>query len=147
MAHQSGSDRLINHALEAYAEKAGVSLAQHPLAIKLMSYDTVEDIASLVQDQARGFKDFQGSDQIIKSIQRIVLKLSEISSVASLATFGLVRKKKLMAYRYISDFIHRHPHLQWRYKFVSLSYLTYVPYASSYVDGLVTPEGLSRPRV
>jgi hypothetical protein len=136
MAHQSGSDRLINHALEAYA------------AIKLMSCDTVEAIASLMQDQARGFKDFQGSDQIIKSIQRIVLKLSKISSAASLTdTSGLVRKKKLMGCRYISDFIHRHSPLQWRYKFVSLSYLTYVPYASSYVDGLVTPEGLSRPRV
>ena len=112
MAHQSGSARLFSLALEAYEEKAGVSLARHPLAIKMMSCDSVEAIASFVQDQARGFKDFQGSDQIMKSIQRIVFELSKISSAASLTdTFGPVRKKKPMVCRYIYDLIYRHSHL------------------------------------
>ena len=36
------------------------------------------------------------------------------------------------------NFIYRHSHLRRRYQLVSLSYSTYVPFSSSYVDGLMT---------
>src|SRR5579863_2389593 len=95
MAHQSESARfqaLFEPALQAYEKTVDVSLAQHPLAIKLQSCDTVEDIAGLLQDQAQAFKDFQGSDKMMMSIKITVSVLSKILSAASLAeAFGLVR--------------------------------------------------------
>ena len=141
MAHQSESTRfqaLLEPALQAYKKKTGVSLAQHPLAIKLQSCDTVEAITGLLQDQAQAFDHLQGSDKIMKSIKITVSILSKISSVGSLAdAFGMVRQKGLMAYVTSLTFIYRHSHLRMRYRLVSLFYLTYVPFSISYVDGLV----------
>ena len=101
MAHQSDSARfqaLFEHTLQAYEEKAGVSLTQHPLAIKLQTCDSVEAITALLQDQAQAFRDLQGSDKIMKSLKTTVSILSKLSSAASLAdAFGLVRQKGLMA--------------------------------------------------
>ena len=130
MAHQSESARfqaLFEAALQAYERKTGASLAQHPLAIKLQSCDTVEAITGLLQDQAQAFGHFQGSDNIMKSLKTIVSTLSTLSSAASFAdAFGLVRHKGLMACITSLSFIYRHSHLPRRYRLVSLSYLTYV---------------------
>ena len=131
MAHQSESARfqtLFEAALQAYEKKTGVSLAQHPLAIKLQSCDTAEAITGLLQNQAQAFRDLQGSDKIMKTLQSTVSNLSKLSSASSLAdAFGLVRQKGLMACLASLKFIYRHSHLPRRYRLVSLSYLTYVP--------------------
>ena len=107
MAHQPDSARfqtLFEPALQAYEKKAGVSLAQHPLAIKLQNCDSVEAITSLLQDQARAFVDLQGSDKIMKSIKTTVSILSKLSSVASLVdAFGLVCKQELVPYFHTFD--------------------------------------------
>ena len=107
MAHQPDSARfqtLFEPALQAYEKKAGVSLAQHPLAIKLQNSDSVEAITSLLQDQARAFVDLQGSDKIMKSIKTTVSILSKLSSVASLVdAFGLVYKQELVPYFHTFD--------------------------------------------
>ena len=139
MAHQSESARfqaLIEPALQAYEKKAGVSFAEHPLAIILQSCDTVEAIIGLLQDQAQAFRDLQGSDKIMKSIRATVSILSKILSTASLAdAFGPVRQKALIAcLTSLTFLIYRHSHLPRRYRLVSLSYLMYVPFSSSGVD-------------
>jgi hypothetical protein len=94
MASQPESARfqaLFEPALQAYEKKAGVSLAQHPLAIKLQNCDSVEAITDLLQDQARAFGDLQGNDRIMKSIKTTVSILSKLSSAPSLAdAFGPV---------------------------------------------------------
>ena len=94
MAQQPDSPHFQAHfepALQAYEKKAGVSLAQHPLAIKLQNCDSVEAVTGLLQDQARAFGDLQGSDRIMKSIKTTVSILSKLSSTASLAdAFGPV---------------------------------------------------------
>ena len=73
------------------------------------------------------------------SIKSTVSILSKISLGASLAdAFDLVRQKGLMACLTSLTFIYRHFHLRRRCMLVSLSYLTYVPFSGSYVDGLVT---------
>ena len=100
MAQQSEIARFrpfFEHALRSYGRKTGVSLAQHPLAIKIQSCDTDEAIIVLLQDQAQAFRHFQGSDKIVKSIKTTASILSKISSAASLADpFGLVRQERLM---------------------------------------------------
>ena len=102
MAYQPQSARfqaLFEPALQAYEKTAGVSLTQHPLAIKLQSCDSVEAVSGLLQDQAQAFAHLQESDKIMKSIKMTVSILSKISSAASLAdASGLVRQKGLMAY-------------------------------------------------
>jgi len=101
MTHQPQSARfqaLFEPALKAYEKKAGVSLTQHPLAIKLQNCDSVEAITGLLQHQARDFEDLQGSDKIMKSIKTTASILSKLSSAASLAdAFGLVRQQELAA--------------------------------------------------
>ena len=132
MAHQSEPARfqaLLEPALQTYEKKTGVSLAQHPFSNKLQSCDTIEAITGLLQNQAQAFRHFQGSDKIIKSIKMIISILSKISSATSLVdAFGLVCLKGLVACLTSLTFISRHSHLERRYWFVSLSYLTYVPF-------------------
>jgi hypothetical protein len=126
MAHLSESTRfqsLFEPALQAYEKKTGVSLTQHPLAIKLQSCDSVEAISGLLQDQAQAFRDLQGRDKIMKSLGMTVSILSKISSAASLAG-GLVRQKGFMACLTSLTFIYRHSHLRRRYRLASPSYLT-----------------------
>ena len=118
---------------------AGVSLTQHPLAIKLQRCDSIEAITGLLQDQAQAFGHFRGSDKIMKSLKTTVSILSKLSFAASRSdAFGLVRQKRLMACLTSLTFIYRHSHLRRRYRLVWLSYSTYVPLLSSYIDGPVT---------
>jgi len=100
MAYQPQSARFqvrFEPALQAYEKMAGVSLAQHPLAIKLQSCDSVEAVGGILQDQAQAFMDLQGSDKIMKSLKTTVSILSKLSSAASLAdAFGLVCQQELV---------------------------------------------------
>ena len=150
MTHQSESARfqaLFGPALQAYEKMAGVSFTQHPLAIKLQSCDSVDAITGLLQDQAQAFSHLQGSHRIMKSLKTTVSILSKLSSAASRANpLGSVRQKGLTACLTSLTFIYRHPHLRRRFRLVSLSYSTYVPSSSSYIDGLVTSVWFSRPR-
>jgi hypothetical protein len=90
---------LFKPALQEYEEKAGISLAQHPLAIKLQNCDSAEAITGVLCDQARPFMDLQGSDKIMKSIKSTVSILSKLSTAASLAdVFSLVSPQELVVY-------------------------------------------------
>ena len=95
MAYQFEStcfQALFEPALQAYEKMTCVSLTRHPLAIKLQTCDSVEAIASLLQDQAQAFGHLQGSDKIMKSLTMTVSILSELSSTVSFTdAVGLVR--------------------------------------------------------
>ena len=142
MAHLSESvpfQALFAPALQAYEKMAGVSLTQHPLAVKLQRCDSTEAITGLLQDQAQAFRHFQGSDKIMNCLKTIVSILSKLSSAASRSdAFGLVRQKRVMACLTSLTFIYRHSHLRRRYRLVWLSYSTYVPSSSSYIGWPVT---------
>ena len=145
MAHRSESahfQALLESALRAYEKKAGVSLAEHPLALKFQNCDTVDGITAIFQDRAQTFRDLQGSDKIMKSIRTTVSILSKLSSAASLAdVFGLVLQGALMiCLTPLTFFCYRHSHPQRQYRLVWPSYSTYVPSSSSYIDSLVTSE-------
>jgi len=116
MAHQSESTRFqapFGPALEAYEKTAGVSLTQHPLAIKLQSCDSVDAITGLLQDQAQPFSHLQGSHRIMKSLKATVSILSKLSFATSRAdALGSVRQKGLMACLTSLTFIYRHTHLR-----------------------------------
>ena len=90
---------LFESALQAYDQKAGVILADHPLTVQLQSCHSIESITTVLQGQAEAFSEFRGSDKVMKSIKSTVSILIRLSATASLGdTIGLVRHKALMAY-------------------------------------------------
>ena len=106
MADQSGSSRfqtLFESALQAYEQKTGVTLAQHPLVQQLQSCHSAQDTIALLQGQVQASDEIR-RDKIIESIKAIVSILTPLSTAASLAdAFSPVRLEALMALFHFSD--------------------------------------------
>ncbi len=116
-------------ALRAYEKNAGVTLAEHPLAVQLQSCHTVESITTVLQGQARAFSGPRGSDTIMTLIKSIVSILTSVSDTASLdEAVGLVRRKALMACSTALTVFNSHYLLRKQYMLALLSYLLYVPF-------------------
>jgi hypothetical protein len=102
MANQAESTRfrdLFESALQAYEKKAGVTLAEHPLAVRLQSCESVQSITTVMQDQAQAFNEHRGSDRVMGSIKNTLSILTRLSATASLAVdIGLVRQQVLTAF-------------------------------------------------
>jgi hypothetical protein len=100
MADKSGSTRseaLWESALQAYENKTGVALAQHPLALDLQTCRSTDDIATLLQRRAQAFNDFRQRDRMIRTIKTTISILTPLSHAASFANVaGLVSQKTLM---------------------------------------------------
>jgi len=95
MGDQSESTRfqaLFKSALQAYENNTGITLAEHPLAIKVQ-HGSVEFVTTLLQDQIRASSAFRGDDRIIKSIKSIISTLSTLSATTALEwAIDLVRQ-------------------------------------------------------
>jgi len=95
MADHSGSPRfraLFQSALQSYEEKAGVKLADHPLALQLQNCQNVDSITAVLQGQAQVLSEFSGSNRVVMSIQSTVSILTRLSATAPLAVdIDLVR--------------------------------------------------------
>jgi hypothetical protein len=113
MADQSGSTRfeaLWQSALQAYENKTGVALAQHPLALSLQTCQSTDDIATLLQRRAQALDDFRQRDRMIRTIKTTISILTPLSHAASFANVaGLVSQKILMtcpkSLTFLSDII------------------------------------------
>jgi hypothetical protein len=68
-------------------------LADHPLAGKLKSCDSVESVTAMLQEQAQGFSNIQGGDRkIMELLVRIASALHALSASAALGeVIDLVR--------------------------------------------------------
>ena len=85
---------LFESAFQAYEEKTGITLAEHPLATQLESCHSVESMTALVQDQVSAFNEFRGKDRVTKSVESTLSILTKLSATASLGdAVGLVRRK------------------------------------------------------
>jgi hypothetical protein len=87
MSGQPESSRLsalFESALRDYEQKTKISLANHPLAEQLENCHSVEDLAAILQGQARANSAFQGSDRIMKSIKSTLSVLYNLSAIAAL---------------------------------------------------------------
>jgi hypothetical protein len=97
MTDQSGFARLEalwQSALQAYDNKTGVALAQHPLALDLQTCRSSDDIATLLQRRTQAFDGFRQRNRMMRTIKTTVSILTPLSHAVSLA--GLVRQKSLM---------------------------------------------------
>jgi len=150
MADQSGSScfqKLFESALQDYEKKTGITLTQHPLAVRLRSCQSVEDITTLLQSQVQGVGCLQASDKMMKSIERTLSILNPLSAAASLST-DMASPKALRAGsesdRFFFHFC-RPYNPRKRYRLVSVSYSMYVPFPSPHVGILVTSKRTRRP--
>ena len=90
MDDQSRFRALFESALQAYENNTGITLAEHPLAIKVQNCCSVEFITTLLQDQIRASSAFV---RIMKSTKGILSTLSTLSATTALDwAIGLVRQ-------------------------------------------------------
>jgi hypothetical protein len=132
MGDRSGSTgtqfrALFEPALQAYEEKTGVTLAEHPLAVQLHSCHSTESVPTVLLGEAQAFSEFRGSNKLMKSINDIVSNLSRLFSTASVNdAIDMVRQKALMACFVDLTFFYSHSHLRKQYAPALLSRLQYV---------------------
>jgi hypothetical protein len=100
MSDQSGPSQfeaLFESALQDYEKQTGIPLDKHPLAEQLQNCQSVDSVTTLLQEQARAFNEFRGSDKIMKSLKSVVSALSRVSAVANLGQdIGMVRPWQLI---------------------------------------------------
>jgi hypothetical protein len=143
MVDQSSSARchaLFESALQTYEKKTGIKLAEHPLVLQLQSCRSIDDISTLLQNQAQAVNNSQSSDRIMKSIKQTLSILNPLSEATSLADDAdLVSQQTPVAgFRSLTALFRRHLSRLQQYRLVSLSYSMYLLPPSSYVDILMT---------
>jgi hypothetical protein len=87
MGDQSTSTRLralFEFNLQAYKNKTGIALVQHPFAVQLQNCHTVESIAAIVQGQSSAFSEFKGQGRIAESVKNIISIITAVSATTLL---------------------------------------------------------------
>lgn len=69
MSQSSTLQALFNAALQDYKDKTGNSLADHPFARQLQECNSVESISTILEEQARTFRDFRDHGKLISSLK------------------------------------------------------------------------------
>ena len=78
--------------MQEYTKITGISLAEHPLTLRLQDCHSVESIATILQDQIRTSDNFGENDRLEGSIKSATSILSALSATAPLDwSIGLVR--------------------------------------------------------
>lgn len=88
MSHQSRSSRfrgIFESALQDYEKTTNIALATHELTKQLHDCHSVESVTAFLQDKAREFGDFRGSDRMLKSIEN---SMSILRILSDTPTFG-----------------------------------------------------------
>jgi hypothetical protein len=90
MSDQSGPSHLqtlFEAAFQDYERQTGKTLANHPLAEKLQSCDTVESVAAVLREQTQSSNEIRGKDKVFKPLKNVLSFLHKLSS-ASAVNFG-----------------------------------------------------------
>jgi hypothetical protein len=87
MSDQSGPSRFQELFEAAYERQTGKTLANHPLAEKLQSCDSVESVAAVLREQTETSSEIRGKDKVFKPLKNVLSVLNKLSS-ASAVDFG-----------------------------------------------------------
>jgi hypothetical protein len=95
MSESSTLQALFNVALQDYKDKTGNSLVDHPFARQLQECNSVESISTILEEQARAFREFRDHGKLIDSLKRLagILCSPFISAVLG-ESIGLVVRPK-----------------------------------------------------
>ena len=91
MSGQSGPSHfqeLFEAAFPDYERQTGRTLANHPLAQKLQSCDSVESVTAVLSEQTDASTEIRGKDKVLKPLRNVLSVLHKLSSAPDL---GLVR--------------------------------------------------------
>jgi hypothetical protein len=69
-------------------------LADHPLAEKLQSCDSVESVTAVLHEQTETSSEIQGKDKVLRSLKNVLSVLHKLSSTSAVnfgQHLGLVR--------------------------------------------------------
>ncbi len=97
MSDQSGPSRfqaLLEAAYRDYEKQTGLTLANHPLAEKLESCDSVESVSAVLREQTEASSEIRGKDKVLKPLKNVLSVLHQLSSASALdfgQYLGLVR--------------------------------------------------------
>lgn len=86
MSDQPGSSCsrvLFEAALEDYKQQTGIELAEHPLAVQLQHFNSVEFVTDILREQAQNFKEFREKDKVLKPLKRVLTVLHLLPSAAN----------------------------------------------------------------
>jgi hypothetical protein len=94
MSDPSGQSHFFRELFEAafrdYETQTGKALANHPLAEKLQSCDSVESVTALLDSETSS--ELRGKDKLLKPVKNVLSFLYKLSSAANFGQdFGLVR--------------------------------------------------------
>jgi hypothetical protein len=78
---------LFESAFRDYEKHTGRTLANHPLAEKLQSCDSVESVTAVLREQTETSGQIRGKDKVLKPLKNVVSVLHKLSS-ASAVNFG-----------------------------------------------------------
>ena len=90
MSGQSGPSHfqnLVEAAFRDYEKQTGKTLANHPLAEKLQSCDSVESVTAIFREQMETSSESRGTDKVLNPLKNILSVLHRLSS-ASAVHFG-----------------------------------------------------------
>jgi hypothetical protein len=92
----SAFQALFNAAFRDYKNQTGTSLIDHPFAKQLKTCESVGSITSILQEQARDFREFRENDgKLMKALNSSVDVLCSPSISSALnAAIGLVVRRK-----------------------------------------------------
>jgi hypothetical protein len=97
MSQPSTLQALFNAALQDYKDKTGNSLADHPFARRLQECNSVESISTILEEQARVFREFRDHGKLINLLKRLsdILGSPFISTVLGEGIGLVVRPKSI----------------------------------------------------
>ena len=97
MSDQSGPSHLrelFEAAFRDYERQTGKTLANHPLAEKLQSCDSVESVTAVLREQTEISSEIWGKGRVLKSLKNVLSVLHKLSSTSAVnfgQHLGLVR--------------------------------------------------------
>ena len=102
MSDQSHFQALFEAAIRDYEKKTGKSLANHPLAEKLQSCDSVESVTTVLFEQTEASGEIQGKDKVLKPLKNVLSVLHKLSSTPAVdfgQHLGLVRPEATIRFQ------------------------------------------------
>ncbi len=71
---------LFEAAFRDYENQTGKTLANHPLAEKLQSCDSVESVTAVLCEQIETSSEIRGKDKVLKPLKNVLSVLNKLSS-------------------------------------------------------------------
>jgi hypothetical protein len=96
LSSSSAFQALFNTALQDYKHKTGSSLVDRPFAKQFQVFDSVESISTILEEQARIFREFRDHRKLVISLKRLVDVLCSpfVTTVLEKGIDLVVRPKK-----------------------------------------------------